>query len=163
MIRKAKETDIEEIMQIVEDAKILMAEDGNTQWDATYPLAPNFLNDIAEESLYVYDDGEVKGVMCINREQPVEYGTVAWKVERDAIVIHRMAVSAKSRRQGIAKTFMQYAEQVAKEVGTNYIRTDTNSMNPRMNAMFQSLGYEKSGIVNFRNNPHDFYCYEKEV
>lgn len=78
-------------------------------------------------------------------------------------MIHRMAVSAASRRQGIAKQFMRFAEQKARELGTNYIRTDTNSRNSRMNAMFQGLGYENVGIINFRNNPNDFYCYEKEV
>lgn len=160
MIRKAKKEDIEAIMKMVQEAIALMNEEGNSQWDETYPLAEDFYKDMEEETLYVFDDGKVKGVVCINRDQPAEYEPVAWKQDKEAIVIHRMAVSAESRGQGIAKQFMKFAEEKAGELGTGYIRTDTNSKNSRMNAMFQSLGYEKSGIINFRNNPNDFYCYE---
>lgn len=163
MIRKAKTEDIEAIMRIVKEAIILMNEEGNTQWDETYPLAPDFLKDIEAGTLFVLDEGEVRGVVCVNRVQPVEYRTVAWSVEKEAIVVHRMAVLAASRGQGIAKRFMKYAEQMAEECGLNYIRTDTNSMNSRMNAMFQKLGYKKAGIVHFRKNPNDFYCYEKQI
>lgn len=163
MIREAKTEDIGRIMKMVEEAIALMNEEGNTQWDKNYPLASDFMADIEEETLYVFDDGEVKGVVCINQTQPEEYKNAEWKIEKEAIVIHRMAVSAKSRRQGIAKKFMEFAEEKARELGTGYIRTDTNSKNTRMNAMFQNLGYEKAGIINFRNNPYDFYCYEKEI
>lgn len=163
MIRKAKTEDIGRIMKMVEEAIILMNEEDNTQWDENYPLASDFIADIEEETLYVFDDGEVKGVVCINQTQPFEYKNVTWQVEKEAIVIHRMAVLGECRRQGIAKKFMEFAEEKARELGTNYIRTDTNSKNTRMNAMFQKLGYEKTGIVHFRNNPYDFYCYEKEI
>lgn len=145
MIRKAKREDIGKIMEIVREAIALMNGEGNTQWDQSYPLPEDFFRDMDEGTLYVYDDGEVRGFVCINWEQPPEYEPVAWKSDREATVIHRMAISEQSRGQGIAKLFMGYAEQIAQENGENYIRTDTNSMNTRMNEMFRKLGYTKAG------------------
>ena len=62
MIRKAKFSDIDTIMSIINETVEEMKSYGNTQWDNNYPNNKTFIKDIKNDSLYVYeDDNYIKG------------------------------------------------------------------------------------------------------
>lgn len=56
MIRLGKMSDLDQILNLVEEAKELMKEHDNEQWDDQYPLLEHFEEDIAKDYLYVLEE-----------------------------------------------------------------------------------------------------------
>lgn len=165
MIRKAEKTDLPGIMSIVADTIALMHEEGNVQWNDDYPQKSDFLKDISAGTLHVLEqDGEVTGFICVDGNEPVEYAELAWQAEPgEAAVIHRMSIAVTGRQKGLGTALFEFAEQTARAEGKRYIKTDTYSRNPKMNRLFQSRGYNKTGEISFKGRPFSFYCYEKHL
>ena len=59
MIRKAKLSDLEDIMDIINETIKEMKLYGNDQWDDNYPNKETFINDIKNESLYVCEEDRI--------------------------------------------------------------------------------------------------------
>ncbi|HCM27698.1 MAG: hypothetical protein A2Z99_07165 [Treponema sp. GWB1_62_6] len=162
MVRKASEADLPAIMRIVAETVRIMAAEGNDQWNDEYPRAEDFRTDISKEELFVDEEaGAVCGFVCVNREEPPEYGPVPWSRSRSATVVHRLAVDPDLRGRGIASILMRFAEETAAGNGTGYLRSDTYSKNPRMNGLFEKLGFRRAGDINFKGRRELFHCYEK--
>ena len=53
MIRKANKNDLSSILNIVEEAKTIMKQDNNNQWDEQYPWEEHFEEDIEKDTLFV--------------------------------------------------------------------------------------------------------------
>ncbi len=162
MVRPAVIDDLEQIMAIVNAVKEEMRNNGINQWDETYPLITDFRNDIENRVLYVAEvNGEIKGLICIDYLEPEEYADADWSLNEKPMVLHRMAVHPESRQQGIGIMLMQFAEGLALSQGVYYIRSDTYSLNPKMNALFRKLNYRFTGEIYFQRKTNPFNCYEK--
>ena len=137
MIRKANMNDLESIMKIIKSTVEEMKTYNNTQWDENYPLEKDFVSDIKKQDLYIYEvDGEVAGFICLNYEEPEEYLGLNWSSNKKAMVIHRMAVNPNFRKTGIASKLVDFAEKLAVENNVSYLKSDTYSINSKMNLLF---------------------------
>ena len=163
-MRKAKISDLNNIMQIIDLTVADMKLENNTQQDETYPRENDFLGDIEKGTLYVEEaDGELKGFICIDFNQTKEYDDINWSSDKDAMVIHRMAVNPACRRQGIGQKLIKFADELATENKVNYIKTDTYSINTKMDALFRKCGLIKVGEMYFLGKEKPFYCYDKLI
>ncbi|HEH6974512.1 TPA: GNAT family N-acetyltransferase, partial [Clostridioides difficile] len=136
MIRKANMNDLESIMKIIKSTVEEMKTYNNTQWDENYPLEKDFVSDIKKQDLYIYEvDGEVAGFICLNYEEPEEYLGLNWSSNKKAMVIHRMAVNQNFRKTGIASKLVDFAEKLAVENNVSYLKSDTYSINSKMNLL----------------------------
>lgn len=164
-IRKAKTTDIKEIMSIVKKVVPLMRASGNFQWSDKYPNPEAFQEDIDKNQLWVaVIDSNVVGVIAITGEQSPEYVDVGWDITEDALVIHRLAIDPDLQGAGLSKSMMNHAEKLAKERGIHILRVDTNSENKATQALFPKLGYQYSGIISLKKKPDlRYFCYEKRI
>jgi GNAT superfamily N-acetyltransferase len=163
MFRLATESDLPKIMGIVKQIVVEMSTSNNRQWDETYPLPDDFLQDINTKSLYILEeDTQLKGFISINEECPQEYNELNWKAE-DFLVIHRLAVNLANRKEGVATTLMQFAEQLAKERGIKFLKSDTSELNVGMNRLFNKLQYVKVGQIELGEKEFRFNGYEKEI
>lgn len=164
MIRKATLEDINSIMQIVQETIVEMRSYNNTQWDENYPKVSNFIDDINKGELYVIDeDGELGGFACINKDEPEEYKDLAWKLDTTALVIHRMAVNPKFRRKGIGTKLINFADELALKENIKLLKTDTYSLNTKMQGLFEKCGYTFVGEISFLKKERSFYCYDKLI
>ncbi|MBP1744707.1 MAG: acetyltransferase [Firmicutes bacterium] len=162
MIRKAAKEDLAKIMEIIKATVEEMKTYGNTQWDESYPQEKDFNRDINSGDLYVDErDGEVAGFICVNQVEPVEYEELDWSSKEKAMVVHRMAVNPKFRRKGIASGMMKFADELANSRGIRCMKTDTYSVNPKMNALFVKCGYKFVGEMSFLGKEKPFNSYEK--
>ena len=160
LIRPADFSDMEQIMQIIKIVCREMHIEGNHQWDEVYPQAADFENDIQKKELYISDtNGKVSGFICINDYEPEEYAQINWSSSQKPLVIHRMAVATVFRGQGISSRLLQFAEERAKKSGVTYLRSDTNLLNTKMNALFQKMGYTFVGQMYAfgKKDPFNFY------
>ncbi|SFA95249.1 GNAT family N-acetyltransferase [Clostridium frigidicarnis] len=162
MIRKATYSDLDNIMEIIKETVEEMKSYNNNQWDESYPKVEDFILDIENEELYVHDSkGEIQGFVCVNYIEPVEYKDLEWSSEKNFMVIHRMAVSKKVRNKGIGKKLMEFAERLSQSNNINFLKTDTNSVNIKMNSLFKKCGFNFVGEIKFLGKESPFYCYEK--
>lgn len=162
MIRKASLNDVDSIMDIIKSTVEEMKTYNNTQWDESYPQAKDFIKDIESEELYVEAEGkEIKGFICINYIEQKEYDDLNWVSNSKAMVIHRMAVNPKFRQQGIATKLIKLAEQLALDNNIVYLKTDTYSINTKMNSLFKKCGFNLVGEMSFLGKEKPFFCYDK--
>lgn len=160
LIRQADLSDIEEIMRIIQTVCREMRLEGNSQWDETYPQAVDFEKDIRKKELFISEiHGRVGGFLCINHHEPEEYARIHWSSHQRPLVLHRMAVASEFRGCGIGAALLGFAEEFARKNGVAYLRSDTNSLNPKMNALFQKMGYTFVGQMPAfgKDNPFNFY------
>lgn len=162
MIRKAVNEDLKAIMKIIKETIVEMHSYGNYQWDENYPQEKDFLKDIQNGDLFVIErEGKLVGFVCINKVEPVEYNGLNWSLNDDAMVVHRMAVNPAYRKNGIGTELMKFADKLALKNNINYLKTDTYSLNSKMNRLFEKCGYKLVGEMSFLGKEKPFYCYEK--
>ena len=164
MIRKATINDIPSIMDTIRLTVEEMKSYNNTQWDENYPLSKDFKEDIQNGDLYVHDvDGEVYGFICVNYIEPKEYDNLNWSSNEKAMVVHRVAVNPTFRNKGIGSKLLKFADDLAKENNVAYLKTDTYSINVKMNSLFKKCGYKHIGEMDFLGKEKPFYCYDKKL
>ncbi|ADK16926.1 MULTISPECIES: GNAT family N-acetyltransferase [Clostridium] len=162
MIRKAIMEDIKDIMEIIRQTIAEMRTYNNTQWDENYPQKKDFIDDIENENLFIVERNEILvGFLCINKIEPAEYNGLNWSLNEDCLVLHRMSVSPNHRRCGIASELMKFTESLALKNNIQYLKTDTYSVNAKMQALFKKCGYNFVGEIHFNGKEKPFYCYEK--
>jgi len=161
-MRKAVLEDIKCIMEILRETIIEMHSYNNFQWDENYPQEKDFIKDIEAGYLYAAErDGMLTGFICVNKIEPVEYEDINWSFSEDAMVVHRMAVNPRSRRMGIGTELISFADKLALENNIKYLKTDTYSINSKMNSLFIKNGYKFVGEMSFLGKEKPFNCYEK--
>jgi GNAT superfamily N-acetyltransferase len=167
MIRRATAADLDQIMEIISHAVREMQAENVDQWNDGYPALSDFRSDAERGELYVDESdqerGRLRGVVCINRDEPEEYGAADWSRNGPATVVHRLAVDPAFRNQGVARGLLRKAEELAAADGSGYVRSDTYSLNVRMNALFVREGYVRAGTIRFPGRKEVFVCYDKVV
>ena len=162
MMRKAEHDDLDHIMYIIKDTIEEMQASGNDQWNEDYPGREDFKADIKRGELYVEEShGQIIGLICVNYIEPDEYRGLNWSSDEKAMVIHRMAVDINSRTKGIGTNLMVFAEELAITNNVTYLKTDTYSLNNKMNSLLKKNGFKKIGEMSFRGKENSFYCYDK--
>lgn len=162
MIRKAMINDLDNIMEIVRKIIEEMHAYNNFQWDENYPQAKDFAADIEKRELFVsVRENKVVGFICINRDEPKEYERQNWSSNEDALVIHRMGVSTDYRNAGIGTELVGFADELSKNSDVKYLKTDTYSLNTKVQRLFQKCDYFFVGEMSFLGKEKPFYCYEK--
>lgn len=161
-MRKAVKEDIQDIMKIIKETIEEMRTYNNTQWNEEYPAEKDFMKDIENEELFVIErEGRLAGFVCINKEVPDEYDGLNWSSDKEALIIHRMAVSLEHRKSGIGTELMKLADDFALRSNIKYLKIDTYSINEKMNALIKKFDYKFVGEINFKGREKSFYCYEK--
>jgi len=164
MIRTALLSDLNQIMEIVETSKLDMHSYDNFQWNKDYPKENDFIKDIIEGTLFVYDiKGIIAGLICINKIEPNEYKNANWSMAKQSVIIHRLAVSNEFQSQGVGYKLINYTNNICIENGLSYIKTDTNSLNIKAQGLLRKCGYTFVDEITFLNHMGIFYCYDKKV
>lgn len=165
MIRLATKDDLLSITQLVKEAKQIMEEFNNNQWDDEYPAKEHFEEDIENKTLYVLDvDHTIYGFIVIDQNQSEWYDDIDWPVNRNgAYVIHRLAGSKQYK--GAATELFQFAMDLANEHDIHVILTDTFALNKPAQGLFEKFGFTKVDEIEIDYHPFDrgapFYAYYK--
>ena len=164
----AKKEDLSCTMRIVADAQAYLAMQHIDQWQNGYPNEKVILNDIQNSESYVVKSDELSIIataMFSTRNEPT-YTSIEgqWITKENAPygVIHRMAISEKSRGTGIAKFIFNYCEQCLKQNAIKSMRIDTHEGNLGMQALLKKLDYVFCGVIYLENNDKRL-AYEKLI
>lgn len=163
MIRRAKISEIPDILTITQACAKKMQEDGIFQWNEHYPSKEAFIKDIAREELFVIEENNtVQGTIVISALMDKEYKTIQWLTPSgNNAYIHRLSVHPNLQGKGLAQQMMDFAENYSKEKKFVSVRLDTFSQNKRNQRFYEQRGYQKLGDIFFpKQSTHPFYCYE---
>ena len=163
IIRKAKHTELDQIMEVYKSCIKGMINLGIDQWDENYPNKKIIQNDLLEQNFYVaiIEDEIIAGIK-IDQVQDPTYLNVNWEDNsNNFIVVHRLCSKTKVWQKGIGKKMMEYAEKIAKELDCTSIRLDTYVNNPNAMKFYQHIGYNKLNSIQLKPNKDLYYCFEK--
>ena len=155
IFRKAEETDIERIWQIIGQAKAQMQRLGSQQWDENYPAIEHIRQDIQDGNGYVIcqeDRVVAYGVISFDGEPVYKDIEGKWSNDLPYVIVHRLAIADEMKRQGMAKQFMLQAEEVSRKKGIYNFRVDTKYDNAYMLRLIDTLGFKYCGKESFRKD-----------
>ncbi len=164
-IRKAKISDLNNIMNMYNSCVAGMMKNGIDQWDATYPNIEVITKDIIEQTYYIAEiDEEIIGGINIDKLQDKTYLDINWEDKTNSfLVVHRLGVKEEFWNKKIGKYLMIFTEKLVIENGLKSIRLDTYSGNPKAMKFYRRLGYNELGSINLKPNKNEYYCFEKII
>ena len=145
-IREAKQTDITEILQVMEAAKKIMRQSGNMhQWGDGYPSEAVILNDIEKHGGFVIvGEGRIVGYFAFLPSPEPTYSKIYNGEWLDDVkpyhVIHRIASYPEAH--GIFNTIMNYCFSHDAN-----IRIDTHRDNRIMQHHIEKHGFTHCGVI----------------
>ena len=158
-IRRTKEADIPQVLEIYEHAKKYMAENGNpNQWNGDYPTVQDVIQDIKnggyvivkepvkaseKESGKENPEEEILGVFVLEENaHELAYDTIegCWLNDEPYAVIHRCATL--HHQKGIGQFFMDWCLEKV-----NNIRVDTHKDNWPMLKFLEKNNFSYCGKV----------------
>lgn len=163
--RQAVRSDIQRIMEIIEQAKVQMAKEGRRQWNCDYPAQGHIATDIADGNGYVMcdDAGYVIAYgAAIFGDEPA-YSSIKgeWLSNQKYVVLHRLAVADEMKGHGIATRYMGYVERLASANGIRSFRVDTNFDNVYMLRVIENRNFHYCGEIYYNGEAR--MAYEKLI
>ena len=159
-IRKATQTDWQDILSIYCRARQYMRDTGNpNQWKNVSPTKEQLKQDIANGNLYVaQEDNVIHGVFAMIAGADPTYAKIEgrWLNDSPYIAIHRVA--SAGIKKGMLSTFLSFALQYHSN-----LRIDTHQDNRIMQHLLEKHGFIRCGIIYLANgDPRIAYQYVKE-
>lgn len=145
MIRKATESDMNEILAVYEYARETMVKRGNpTQWGNTYPEKKLLEDDIKKGWLYVLtENDEVHAAFAFIGGNDPTYDYIeggAWPNDRPYMTIHRIGSDGKVKN--VFDTCIAYCKDICAN-----LRIDTHEKNVVMQHLIEKNGFTRCGII----------------
>lgn len=160
-IRKSTPEDIPSLMQLADEARGIMRNNGNmNQWINGYPTEEVFRNDIMNGNSYIMEDeGEPVGTFAFIPSPEPTYAKIyegQWTdTDSPYYVIHRIASKAKAH--GIMSDLLEYCFRQ-----TNNIRIDTHRDNLIMQHSLLKNGFRYCGII-YLESGDERLAYQKTI
>jgi len=159
--RKAIYSDLDQILNIVKDAKAYLKESGSNQWNGPngYPDLSDFKLDIDNGNLYVLTDlDKVIGfeALIIGNDKSYQKIDGNWLTNStNYMSIHRIAISKEYRGKNISKYLIQNAINLAKILNIDVLRGDTHQLNVPMQKLFLSQNFKHCGTIELVDTKFD--------
>ena len=164
--RKGAEGDVERIMELIADAQNWFRDHEIDQWQDGYPTRELILSDILGGQNYIVEyNGVAVATAVMSFEGEPTYSVIkgkGWLNEKPYAVVHRIAVSDKHRRKGIAKEILHFTEELCAERGVNDIRIDTHCDNRAMRSLLKKMRYTHCGRITLTSGAYR-EAYQKEL
>ncbi len=162
-IRKAELNHIDEIMKVLADARTFQRSQGFCQWEDGYPDVATVTTDILSGNARIFvDNEEILGycLLAIGDESYDALGDI-WHTRGEYGVIHRLALSSKSRGKKLTSHIFPMIEEEYRRMGITVIRVDTGDSNRIMQHILLRQGYHPLGLHTFTWGPR--LAFEKQL
>ena len=160
--RLSKPSDIDRVLELLDDGRKSLASSGIEQWQGRYPDRAVVETDIALQESYVVENeaGDLiaSTVIGFNGEENysvIENGswlTQALPTYTPYVVIHRMVVDRRFKGCGAAQFMLQETERHALEAQRQSVRVDTHPHNAAMIRLLERNGYSRCGFISIAHS-----------
>ncbi len=161
-------SNIHNILQIINDAKVYLKSKEIDQWQHGYPNKLQIEKDIANNESYVLinDENQVIATSMFSIRPEPTYKLIdgEWKIKESEKygVIHRLAIHKNHRKNGIASHILNEFHQLLKKQHIRSLKIDTHEDNHEMQYLVKKLGYVYCGIIFTEYNAKRF-AFEKVI
>ena len=141
------------IMEIINDAKELLASLKIDQWQNGYPNSEQVEQDILKGESYVVinDENQVIATSMFTTNPEPTYKVIDgnWIIDESKIygVIHRMAIKKEFRKFGLATFMFHEFHLQLLEKNIKSLKIDTHEENIGMQSLIKKLGYKYCGVI----------------
>lgn len=149
-IRKLKQEEINDVLEIIEEAKVYFRSINSPQWQNGYPNQSSIEQDYELGNAYVVaDENKVVAYAAIIMGHDSNYDKIdgKWISEGPYGVMHRVCVKNEYKGQGLAHLLFTKMEEMIKERGWKSARIDTHELNANMIHCIGKEQFTKCGIV----------------
>ncbi|WP_338597739.1 GNAT family N-acetyltransferase [Clostridium baratii] len=150
-LRKSVNEDINNIMQIIDEAKEALKEQGIDQWQNGYPNADVIRNDILNNDSYVFiKNNEIVATSAVSFDGEKTYDKIYdgnWISNDEFAVIHRIAISNKYKGTGIASEIIKMIENICLDKNVHSIKVDTHEFNMPMQKLLKKNDFKYCGVI----------------
>ena len=164
--RKAVESDVNSIMNIIKQAQSYFKEHGIDQWQDGYPNIETIRNDISNKYGYVLlKDNNVIGTAAVSFDGEKTYDFIydgKWLSNNEYAVIHRIAVDSNYKGLGFASLIIKNVEKICLSKGVHSIKIDTHRGNKSMQRLLKKNGFEYCGII-YLDDKSERIAFEKTL
>ena len=161
-------SDIQSILQIINDAKVYLKSQKIDQWQNGYPNQTQIETDIANNESYVLinDTNQVIATSMFSIRPEPTYKIIdgEWKIKESEKygVIHRLAIDKNHRKKGIASHLLNEFHLLLDKQQIRSLKIDTHEDNHEMQCLVKKLGYVYCGIIFTEYNAKRF-AFEKVI
>jgi len=156
-------SNIDKAIIVMRDAAQWMIDNDKkvTKWWSLDNLNKEFLFQYAKpEEFYVGMVGDKPAVAAILQ---IEQNAQDWKdiSDKPALYVHWLCVTRDFASKGASKQMIDFAENLARKDGINFLRADTDADNPQLRKVYKKLGFSLVTILeeDYRNTAF----YQKEI
>ncbi|MBP2058401.1 ribosomal protein S18 acetylase RimI-like enzyme [Lactobacillus colini] len=157
--RKAKATDIDDIVEIINQAKQFLKASGSSQWQGDYPAGADLEQDInSGVGLVLVVDGKVAGYAAVIEGIEDTYLKIdgAWSDDKHTYAtIHRLAISDRYRGMHLMDNFISNIITLELSRNVYNFRVDTSKNNKIVQHIFEKHNFIKRGIIYVTEDPID--------
>lgn len=143
IIRQAKISDIDEILEVFEIAKQIMRANGNhSQWLGGYPSRELLSQDIKTDSLYIVEDEQIEAVFALIEGIDPTYIDIegSWLDDKPYATLHRVA--SRGKKKGIFSKILEFSSTI-----NSNLKIDTHKDNVIMQGAVEKAGFKYCGII----------------
>jgi len=149
--RKSKETDINDIMNIIRQAQAYFKEHGIDQWQNNYPNTETISNDVHNNNSYVLlKDNKIVATVAVSFDGEKTYDSIyegEWISNNEFAVIHRIAVDNTCKGLGLSSQIIKNVEKLCLNKGVCSIKVDTHEENISMQKLLKKNKFQYCGII----------------
>lgn len=149
--RRAVETDINNIINIIKQAQAFFKEQGINQWQNNYPNNETISSDISEKNSYVLiKDNNIVATIAVSFDGEKTYEFIyegEWISNNEYAVIHRIAVDNTYKGLGLSSQIIKNVEQLCLNKGIYSIKVDTHEENIAMQKLLEKNKFKYCGII----------------
>lgn len=149
--RKSVESDIHNIMSIIQQAQEYFNQNGINQWQNHYPNFETIGNDISKGYGYVLQKGQsIIGTVAVSFDGDKNYDSIfggEWIGSHNYAVIHRIAIDDRYKGCGYSSEMIKNIEKICLKRGVHSIKVDTHKANVSMQRLLQKNGFQYCGII----------------
>ncbi len=150
--RRAQAADRAAVLALWGQAVAFLRSQGVDQWQKGYPGPAEADADCAAGRLWLALDAaeEPLAVFVFDTAPEASYlhlTSGAWRIEAPYGVLHRVAVAARARGQGVGGAIAAFGRQRCAALGLPGLRIDTHPDNRPMRAMLEKAGFAAVGTL----------------
>jgi GNAT superfamily N-acetyltransferase len=146
-IEQAHPSDMDTVIDILEEAASWLASRGVDQWMPGSFLGPGYetiANQLKRGEVYLATlYGKPAGTLTLQWEDKKFWGDVS----ENAIYVHRVAIRRAYAGKGLGLRLLQWAENMAAKAGKTYLRLDCMTENSTLCEYYERAGFECRGEI----------------
>lgn len=149
--RRAVETEINNIMNIIKQAQAYFKEKGINQWQDGYPNIKTINKDVTNKNSYVLlKDNHIIATVAVSFDGEKTYDHIyegEWISDNEYAVIHRIAIDNNYKGLGLSSQIFKDIEQLCLNKGIHSIKVDTQEENISMQKLLDKNKFKYCGVI----------------